>query len=104
MTLAPIVVFAYCRPHHLRRVLYGLAGNAGATQSQVFIYCDGAKGLSDRPDVDATREVARAATGFANVEVLESEANRGLSRAIVSGVGDICERYGRAIVLEDDVV
>jgi hypothetical protein len=104
MTLAPIAVFAYCRPRHLKRVLDGLAGNAGAAQSQLFIYCDGAKGLSDRPDVDATRAVARGATGFASVEIVESETNHGLSYAIVSGVGDICERYGRAIVLEDDVV
>jgi hypothetical protein len=97
-------VFAYRRPDHLRRVIEGLARNSGAALSRVFIYCDGAKGSADLRDVDATRAVARAATGFESVEIVESEANRGLSHAILSGVGEICERFGRAIILEDDVV
>jgi hypothetical protein len=104
MTRAPVLVFAYRRPDHLRRVLESLAGNLGAAKSHVFIYCDGARGPSDRPYVDATRVIARAATGFASVEIVESETNRGLSHAIVSGVSEICDRFGRAIILEDDVV
>jgi hypothetical protein len=47
---------------------------------------------------------AREASGFASIEIVESEINRGLSRSIVSGVSEICSLHGRAIVLEDDVL
>lgn len=104
MNLAPIVVFAYCRPDHLKRVLDALAMNSGAAQSHLFIYCDGAKSPADQPAVDATRSVARGASGFARVEIFESESNLGLSQSILSGVSEICSRHGRAIVLEDDVL
>src|SRR5262249_11548578 len=101
---APIVVFAYCRPNHLKRVLDALAENSGAAQSRLLIYCDGAKSPADRTNVDATRAVARKAGGFAQVEIFERQSNHGLSNSIVSGVNEVCNRFGRAIVLEDDVV
>jgi hypothetical protein len=104
VNLAPIVVFAYCRPNHLKRVLDALAENSGAAQSRLMIYCDGAKSSADRLSVEATRTVARRAGGFAQVEIFERQSNRGLSNSIVSGVNEVCDRFGRAIVLEDDVV
>ncbi len=104
MNFAPIIVFAYCRANHLRRVLDALARNSGAAQSSLFIYCDGEKSAADRSAVAATRLVARQASGFANIEIVERQANRGLSQSIVSGVSEICSRHGRAIVLEDDVL
>jgi hypothetical protein len=36
--------------------------------------------------------------------VVHREANMGLSRSIVEGVSELCARYGRAIVVEDDFV
>ena len=38
-----------------------------------------------------------------NADVIEREANLGLARNIVTGVTDLCDRYGRVIVLEDDL-
>jgi hypothetical protein len=35
-------------------------------------------------------------------KVIESDTNRGLAKSIVSGVTELCERYGRVIVLEDN--
>ncbi|WP_083587758.1 hypothetical protein [Bradyrhizobium erythrophlei] len=54
--------------------------------------------------VAQTREIAKATTGFASVEVIERQENFGLSCSIIGGVSEICGRFGRAIVLEDDVV
>jgi hypothetical protein len=101
---APIVAFAYNRPRHLRAVMDSLAKNSGAEQSSLFIYCDGSKSAADAASVEATRRVARDVTGFAKIEIIEREMNHGLSRSIVEGVSEICDRFGRAIVLEDDVV
>jgi hypothetical protein len=101
---APIIVFGYNRPNHLAKVLAALAANEGANQSKLFIFCDGPKSNKDKASVLAARQVARSASGFLNVSVVEQKQNRGLSTSIMDGVGEICERYGSAIVLEDDVV
>ncbi|WP_434903363.1 glycosyltransferase family 2 protein [Bradyrhizobium sp. HKCCYLS20291] len=85
-------------------MLDALARNPGADQSVLFIYCDGARNRNDAAAVAETRRIAEAASGFGRVEVISREANIGLSRSIIAGVGDICSRFGRAIVLEDDVV
>lgn len=101
---APIIVFAYKRADHLAEVLAALAANEGANRSELFIFCDGAKSAKDKADVLAARSVAHGASGFLKISVIEQKENRGLSASILAGVGEICDRYGHAIVLEDDVV
>ena len=48
--LAPIVVFAYDRPDHLRQTLEALAKNDLASQSVLYVYCDGAKEWGGEPE------------------------------------------------------
>ena len=43
MKVAPIIVFAYDRPDHLTRTLEALSKNDLASQSVLYIYCDGAR-------------------------------------------------------------
>ena len=35
--------------------------------------------------------------------MIESAENRGLAKSIIAGVGELCEKYGRVIVVEDDL-
>lgn len=102
--LAPIAVFAYNRPNHLERTLHSLRENLLADQSEVFIFCDGPKGESDRAAVLATREVAKSTKGFKRVIIHESGSNKGLAQSIIEGVTQICTHYGEVIVLEDDML
>lgn len=101
---APIVVFAYNRPDHLQRTLTALRQNPLADQSDLFIYCDGAKAPHQQATVDATRAVADAITGFAKITVIKRESNWGLAKNIVDGVTQIVQDYGRIIVVEDDIL
>lgn len=101
---APIAIFAYNRPSHLEAVLDALAQNPQARDSDVHIFCDGPKTAKQLEATNAVRAVADNARGFGRVEVVKRPENWGLSRSIVSGVSEICDRYGSAIVLEDDVV
>ena len=106
-SLAPIVIFSYNRPDHLRRTLDALAKNDLADQSVLYIFCDGAKAdASDeqKKRIAKNREVARSATGFKELHVVEREKNVGLKNNIVGAVTEIVNRYGRIITLEDDVV
>ena len=107
MTLAPIIVFAYDRPEHLRRTIEALAKNMFAGESELYIYCDGPK--ADATDerkqhIRQTREVAHAADGFKEIHVVEAAANKGLANSIIGGVSDVIKKHGRVIVLEDDLL
>jgi hypothetical protein len=102
--LAPIVLFVYNRPEHTRRTLAALAASSLATKSDLIIYADGPKKPGHIPGVEDVRKVVRATAGFKSVSVIEREENIGLARSITSGVTEVCEAHGRAIVLEDDLV
>ncbi len=104
---APVVLFAYRRPDHLRRALDSLAANPGADQTQVIIYCDGAKSGIDREAVELVREIARGVYDsgiFASVRVIERDHNMGLAKSVISGVTQTLEDHDRVIVVEDDLV
>ncbi|HWV57568.1 MAG TPA: glycosyltransferase [Longimicrobiales bacterium] len=101
---APVALFAYNRPEHLSRTITALAANDLASDTEVYVYCDGPRGSADEADVCRVREVARAARGFASVRVVERPGNFGLARSVISGVSETVEEHGRTIVLEDDLV
>lgn len=105
--LAPIVVFSYNRPDHLRRTLEALSKNELALDSVLYVYCDGPK--DDATDeqkqrIAANRGVAREAKGFKELYVVESESNKGLANSIIGGVTEVINEYGKVIVLEDDLL
>jgi len=101
-TLAPVVVFAYRRPDHLRNTLTSLMRCDGFGQSPVIVYCDGPRDADETDSVMATRELAKSMLGE-HAEYHFSEVNLGLSRSVIAGVSDVVERFGRAIVVEDDL-
>ena len=101
-TFAPVVVFAYRRPEHLRNTLASLMRCDGFGESPVIVYCDGARDESELALVMATREVAEAMLGI-RAEYRFSDTNQGLSRSVISGVSETLERFGRVIVVEDDL-
>lgn len=107
MKLAPVIVFAYNRPDHLRKTLDALAKNDLAAQSELYIYCDGAKldaTDAQRNAIDETRAVAHAQQWAQMTHVVEREKNYGLAENIVGAVTEIVIKYGRVIVFEDDIV
>ena len=103
--LAPIVVFSYNRPDHLRQTLEALAKNDLAGQSVLYIYCDGAKPnatMEQKLRVAENRKVAHAASGFKEMHVVEAVENKGLANSIIGGVSEVFNEYGKVIVVEDD--
>ncbi len=102
--LAPIGLFVYKRPEHTAQVLEGLRNNREARESDLFVFADGAKDPRASDMVSAVRALVRQLTGFRSVTVVEQSVNLGLARSIVTGVADLTKRFGRVIVLEDDVV
>lgn len=101
-SLAPVVVFAYRRPDHLRSTLTSLMRCEGFQHSPLIVYCDGPRDPSDTDSVTATREVAQSMLGD-RAEYRFSEINLGLARSVIAGVSDAVARFGRVIVVEDDL-
>ena len=104
---APIIVFSFNRPEHLKKTLEALARNDLAEESILYIYCDGAKGNASDEQIECVeqnRQVAHAAGGFKEVLVIERESNYGLANNIIGAVTETVNKYGRVITLEDDVI
>ena len=104
MTCAPILLFVYNRPEHTRRCIESLTRNALAADSTLYIYADGAKDTTQQSAVDEVRSYLRTIRGFKTVNLIERKENWGLARNIIDGVTTQVNRYGKVIVLEDDLV
>ena len=104
MTCAPILLFVYNRPEHTRRCIESLTRNALAADSTLYIYADGAKDTTQQSAVDEVRSYLRTISGFKTMNLIERKENWGLARNIIDGVTTQVNRYGKVIVLEDDLV
>lgn len=69
------------------------------------MYSDGPKSqLQEELDlINECRSIVKGINWCGSVEMIEREENYGLSNSIISGVGEVMEKYGEAIVLEDDL-
>ena len=102
--LAPIVLFVYNRLDHTKRTVEALKKNSLAINSDLYIVSDGYKEESDRKDVELVRQYISQINGFNKVRVVYRKKNLGLARNIISGVTTVIKKYGKVIVLEDDIV
>lgn len=101
---APVALFAYRRPDHLAACLQSLAACPESQGTDLIVFCDGPKGSGDAADVAKVRELARMASGFSSVRVVERATNQGLAASVISGVGEVLAKRDRIIVVEDDLV
>jgi hypothetical protein len=101
---APIVIFAYNRPLHLRRTVEALLRNPETAQSEIFFFSDGPRSEATAETVMAVRQYIRQVTGFKRITIVERERNLGLADSVIQGVSQVCKSHGKVIVLEDDLV
>jgi hypothetical protein len=101
---APVLLFAYARPEHLRRALESLRANAEAADTALIVYCDGAKRPEHQQAVDQVRALVASVSGFASVTPVFRPHNLGLGASIIGGVTEQLACHGRVIVVEDDLV
>ncbi len=101
---APVVVFCYNRPDHLKRTVEALAADRLAAQSELIFYSDGPRREEDQTAVEAVRAYLATVEGFRSVQVVAAPQNKGLARSVIEGVTETLNRYGKAIVMEDDLL
>lgn len=104
MSYSPILLFVYNRPSHTRQLIESLQANKEAAESPLIIYSDAARDDAARAAVEEVRQFIHSISGFGSVEIIERTENWGLAQNIIDGVSTQIERYGRVIVLEDDLL
>jgi GT2 family glycosyltransferase len=104
VTVTPIALFTYNRAEHTERVLRSLANCSRLDECLLHIYCDGPKTETHAAAVEASRKVVREHAARLGARVIERDTNLGLAHSVVDGVTDLCNRFGRAIVIEVDLV
>lgn len=103
---APIVLFAFNRPESFRRCVQSLLANPEAAESDLIVYVDGPRPTHEGEEekVQAVWQIAAGITGFRSLETHFSPTNTGLGPSVIAGVSAVMSRFGRAIVVEDDLV
>ena len=89
MTYAPIVLFVYNRPWHTEQTLRALMKNDLAKESELFIYADGPKEDATEEQLNLINQVRiliRQEQWCGQVNIIESQHNKGLADSIISGV------------------
>jgi hypothetical protein len=101
---APIAVFTYNRLQHAKNTIECLQKNLLAEESYLFIFSDAPKIGDPIEPVESVRAYLGTIQGFRKVCIIERERNYGLGNNIIDGVNNIVNKFGKVIVLEDDLI
>jgi len=99
---APVIIFCYRRK--IDKLIYSLLRNKESSNSKLFIFSDGFKSKLDEHDVLNVRKSLKKIKNFKSVSIIESNKNNGLANSIIKGVTSVINKFGKAIILEDDLI
>lgn len=102
--LAPVVIFCYDRPNELKRMINTLKKNKEASETDVYVFCDGPKTPQNKQKNDEVRFFLQSLKGFKSLNLSISENNKGLAPSIIAGVSEVLKVHDQVIVLEDDLL
>ena len=100
----PVAFFAYNRPQHTAQALEALELCPNREEFVFYFFSDGPSGQSAKNDVDAVRHLLKEKASKFDAKIIERSTNYGLAKSIVSGVNELCDKYGWVVVIEDDLV
>lgn len=99
MTIA-VVVFAYNRPSHLKKMMTSLFQCKGVARFPIVAFVDGAKSHDDKVQI---LECLRILESY-SVNIHVREHNLGLKSNIIDGLNYVSHDFDAFIVLEDDII
>ena len=102
--LAPIIIFTYNRYKHFEITLKSLSKNYLSKESELYIFCDGPKNLSDKKKISRIYNLYLLNKTFKRKKIIFRKKNIGLKKNITQGVSQILKDYDSVIVLEDDMI
>ncbi len=102
--LAPVCLFTYNRLIQTVKTIEALKANYLASDTDLIMFSDGGKDNETKLKVNEVREYLKKVTGFKSITIYKAQFNKGLAHSIIDGVTQEIEKYGKVIVLEDDLV
>lgn len=105
MLYAPIAIFCYNRPHHLKKTIESLLRCPETPESDIFIFQDGAKNQlkSELKNFNEVHDYIQNLNIGKNKVVNTSTVNKGLANSIRFGIDTVLNSNDNIIVLEDDL-
>ena len=104
MKLAPIAFFCFNRADKTKLVLDALAVNNFASESEIFIFCDGPRNIKDLAAIKEVHQVIESEKRFKKIHITKREINHGSQFSIIYGINSVLENHDRVIVIEDDII
>ena len=103
---SPLLLIAYKRTDTLGHALSALAKCKGLNDRPVFAYLDGARSPADETDIENVHKmfVDFKSTVCPELQIVRREKNYGCRENIVSAITEVINKYGRLIIVEDDIV
>jgi len=104
ITLAPVVIFAFNRPDHLKRCIDSLLRNKGSEFTEFWVFVDGPRSTDDEIKIHEVFLILNNFKDSKNWHLRFSEKNLGLAKSIITGLNTVFEKSVRVIIIEDDLV
>ena len=106
MIFAPIILFAFNRLHSLEKCVESLLDNDEANMSDLYVYVDGARSFMDGEEaiVVSIQEYVKTIKGFHSLHYTFSDIHKGLAPSVINGVSEVINQFGKAIIVEDDLI
>jgi hypothetical protein len=106
--LSPIVFFAYNRPWHTEQTLLALINNTLAMDSIIYFFIDGLKPNATQEQIAKHEQVLdiidKYKIYFKESFIEASLYNKGLANSLISGISTVIDKWGKVIVIEDDIL
>ncbi len=95
----PVVLFVFNRHENLADTLACLKANS---ITKLYVFSDGPRNQDDVAGIAKVREII-AQIDWVEAEIIEHQANQGLSQSIQNGLSYVFKKHETAIVVEDDI-
>lgn len=105
MNYAPIVMIAYNRPELVRLVIDNVSRANNVGDHMVFMFIDGPRNESDRDKQDMIQEIVESHRKWLpKLKIIRRGSNYGCRGNIVDAISRVISEYGKAIIIEDDIL
>lgn len=102
---APIVMISYNRPELVQLSVRNVALAHGAANHDIFMFIDGPRCEEDVRKQDQINEIVCSFQGsLPKMKIIRREKNYGCRGNIVDAITQVISQYGRAIIIEDDIL
>ncbi len=106
MKYAPIALFVYNRPKHLKKTLNSLKKNPETRMSTIYVFSDSFKNkdLLNKKKVEEVRKIIKKINFFKKKIIIERKKNFGLKKNILTGISSVLRKHSNIVILEDDLI